>query len=105
MIRKLLGSFWSAATRPSSMSWVITSLKPSARNSALTLVRSSRRLIRSVAASPASCRFLALARALRTLLLRGVVGLIGEQRLQLLLNGMKNDDIDLSLPPIVIEAP
>jgi hypothetical protein len=38
-------------------------------------------------------------------LLRGVVGLIGEQRLQLLLNGMKNDDIDLSLPPIVIEAP
>lgn len=40
-----------------------------------------------------------------TIVRRGVVGLIGEQRLQLLLDGMKNDDIDLSLPPIVIESP
>lgn len=36
---------------------------------------------------------------------RGVIGLIGEDRLQLLVDSMKNDDIDLRIPPLTMTSP
>ena len=36
---------------------------------------------------------------------RGAIGLIGQERLQLLLDSMKNSDIEIRVPPLAIKTP